>query len=121
MGQVSFELSERINLSSFSMTSICRLAAWTCLGDCHFNICFNSPLHLDVSDVIVNLPCGKALFDAESAAEFERLAPSERTSQRPTCLRDLIHCLRKDSWLNPGSEKYKSVTVLHLLMAISGQ
>ncbi|KAK7724523.1 hypothetical protein SLS57_004278 [Botryosphaeria dothidea] len=78
-----------------------------------------SPLHLDVSDVIVNLPCGKALFDAESAAEFERLAPSERTSQRPTCLRDLIHCLRKDSWLNPGSEKYKSVTVLHLLMAIS--
>ncbi|KAH7053166.1 hypothetical protein B0J12DRAFT_46950 [Macrophomina phaseolina] len=98
-----------------------RLGAISYLGDCHLNICFNNPPLLNISEMTGDLACSKALFDAETAMDFELLAPLEHARQRPTCLREFMQCFKEGSCFASAHEQFQSVTVLHLLMSISGQ
>jgi hypothetical protein len=102
--------------------SIIRLVAWAFCTDCLATLCYNNPPLFSMLEMTGHLPCDPELWDAASAADFERLK-SSRPQYSSHSLKDLMSALLKHNHSPTASEAIDLDTVplshLHILLCAS--
>ncbi|KAI1176690.1 hypothetical protein F4777DRAFT_577799 [Nemania sp. FL0916] len=90
--------------------TIIRLVSWTFCADCLATLACNNPPFLSLSEMVGDLPCDPALWDADSAAAFALLRSSRQSPSHR--LKDLVSRFLNDNWREDS--KWESLPLFHL-------
>lgn len=97
-----------------------RVAAWAVINDSFVAGFFNGNPQIFVSEMVGDMSCREALFEAETADDFLRLLSMGPTEPKPPSLATSISSLLMDVWPGPADPTYKRLTPGNLLTIISG-
>jgi hypothetical protein len=97
-----------------------RVAAWTFVTDSTLAIFFNSPPQVAISEMMGDFPCGEALFEAETAIEFERVVSLGLPEPPASALPELMSFLLISPMSEPPIQAKEHVTAPNMLILICG-
>lgn len=96
------------------------MAAWAIVNDSFVAGFFNGNPQIFISDMLGDMPCPEALFEAETAEDFLHLSSVESTAPTPPSLASFISSLLMDSWPGPADLASQRLTPSNLLITICG-